>query len=86
MSSVQAERGGNTKKMTSDTLDKEWTKLVDEQSRLSTTCICLGKILKEHSELTGCIQAIGIHIFDTMTQNEKRIGEISKRVLEKMKI
>jgi len=64
-------------------LDKEWTKLIDEQSKLSATVICLGRILKEHRELTGCIQTIGIHVFDIMTQNEKRIEEISKKVLEK---
>ena len=38
--------------------------------------VVLGEILREHPELTQCIQAIGMYIVDKMEKNEKRIIEL----------
>ena len=67
-----------------DPIEKEWLKLRRDQHDFSSACIVLGGILKEHKELTGCIQAIGVHIIEKMELNEDRIKELSKLALKEV--
>lgn len=55
---------------------KEYEKLERKQKRYATASVVLGEILREHRELTGCIQVIGTYIVQKMEKNEKRILEL----------
>jgi len=55
---------------------KEYEELERQQKQYGNASAVLGEILREHPELTGCIQVIGTYIVVNMEKNEERIVEI----------
>jgi len=58
---------------------KEFQKLEREQKRYTHACAVLGEILKEHPELTGCIQTVSSYVITKMEVNDKRLSELYGR-------
>lgn len=52
---------------------REYEKLERKQKTYGAATAVLGEILKEHPELTQCIQCIGTYIVEKMETNEKHI-------------
>ena len=55
---------------------REYEKLERQQKRYGSASAVLGEILREHPELTQCIQVIGTYLVNKMEKNEKRIVEL----------
>jgi len=55
---------------------RQYKKLEQDQRNYASASIVLGEILREHPELTGCIQVIGTYIANKMEANEKEILKI----------
>jgi len=55
---------------------EEFQKLDRKQTQYTNACAVLGEILREHPELTLCIQSISSHIIDKMETNDKQLCKL----------